>query len=263
MKMDYEFINSFKKPQVQNNWFLDLNPLSKLNIILILAIIPIVAKSWVVSVAVILVYFILATASSRIKQFSKVYIRLGLLIGSLLFIMRAMFIPGEDVLMKLGFLTITQEGVDHGIQFATLVVAICGALVFYSVATQAKDLMLALEKKGVPPTGTYVILSSLQSIIDLGSMSKLIMESQKARGIETEGKVINRIKAFFPILGPLFLGAISNSEEKAIAMDARAFYAPGKNTHLRELRPVPQTEKMILLIVNLAFIGFIVWRVVG
>lgn len=75
--MDYEFINSFKKPQVQNNWFLDLNPLSKLNIILILAIIPIVAKSWVVSVGIILFYFILAAASNRIKQFSKAIFGLG------------------------------------------------------------------------------------------------------------------------------------------------------------------------------------------
>lgn len=261
--MDFEFINSFKKPQVQNNWFLDLNPLSKLNIILILAIIPIVVKRWEVSVVIILFYFLIAAVSSRLKQFSKVYVRLALLIGSLLFIMRAMFIPGEDVLMKIGFLTITQEGVDHGLQFATLVVAICGALVLYSVATQARDLMLVLEKKGVPHTATYVILSSLQSIIDLGNMSKLIMESQKARGIETEGKVTNRIKSFFPILGPLFLGAISNSEEKAIAMDARAFYAPGKNTHLRELRPVPLSEKSVLILINLVFVGFIVWRVVG
>lgn len=261
--MDYQFIDSFRKPQIQHNWFLDLNPLSKLNIIIIIAIIPILSHSWQVNVAVITFYFFLAIASNRLKQFSKVYIRLALLIGSLLFIMRAMFIPGEDTLMKIGFITITQEGVDHGARFASLVVAICGALVFYSVATQARDLMLALEKKGVPHTATYVILSSLQSIIDLGRMSKIIMESQKARGIETEGKAMNRIKAFFPILGPLFLGAISNSEEKAIAMDARAFYAPEKNTHLRELRLVPMSEKIILVIVNLAFIAFIVWRVIG
>lgn len=261
--MDYEFVDSFKKPQVQNNWFLDLNPLSKLNIVIVLAVVPMIAQSWQVSMAMIIFYFFLATASSRLKQFSKIYVKLALLIGSLLFIMRAMFIPGKDVLMKFGFITITKEGVDYGVQFATLVVAICGALVFYNVATQARDLMLALEKKGVPHTATYVILSSIQSIIDLGSMSKIIMESQKARGIETEGKVINRIKAFFPILGPLFLGAISNSEEKAIAMDARAFYAPEKNTHLRELRQVPMSEKSILIFVNLTFIGFIIWRVIG
>ncbi|MFD6443187.1 energy-coupling factor transporter transmembrane component T, partial [Peribacillus sp. NPDC060186] len=191
----------------------------------------------------------------------KLYIKLGLLIGSLLFIMRALFIPGETPLYQFWLFTITQEGINQGIWFSTLVVSICGSIVLYSHVTKAKDLMYALEKLGTPQSTSYIILASFQSIIDLGDRAKLIMDSQRARGIETEGSILQRVKAFMPIMGPLVLGAITSTEEKAIAMDARAFFAPAKNTHMSELRKVPVWEKTLVVSVNLALILFIIWRI--
>jgi energy-coupling factor transport system permease protein len=260
--MDYEYIFSFKKPQLTDNWFLDLNPLTKLNLVIAIAIFSIISKSWQVSVCIILFYFLLATIAGKFYSFAKIYIKLGLLIGSLLFIMRALFIPGENLLFSFWIFNITQEGIDKGVGFSTLVVSLCGSLVLYSQLTRAKDLMYALEKLGAPHTTTYIILSSFQSIIDLGDRAKLIMDSQRARGIETEGTLLQRIKAFMPIMGPLLLGAISSTEEKAIAMDARAFSSPTKNTHMSELRNVPLWEKVMVLLVNISLILFIIWRLI-
>ncbi|MFE4242834.1 energy-coupling factor transporter transmembrane component T family protein [Peribacillus butanolivorans] len=259
--MDYEFIHSFKKPQLTGNWFLDLNPLTKLNIVIALAIVSIISKNWQVSVSIIAFYFLLAALAGRIKPFAKLYIKLGLLIGSLLFIMRALFIPGETSLYKFWLFTITQEGINQGIWFSTLVVSICGSIVLYSLVTRTKDLMYAIEKLGAPQSTSYIILASFQSIIDLGDRAKLIMDSQRARGIETEGSIFKRVKAFMPIMGPLVLGAITSTEEKAIAMDARAFFAPAKNTHMSELRNVPVWEKTLVVLMNLALILFIIWRI--
>lgn len=261
--MDYEFAYSFKKPQLTGNWFLDAHPFIRLNLLLVLAIVPMISQQWQVNVAMIAIYFLLAGAAGTIKRFSQMYIRFGAMIGSLLFIMRALFIPGENPLFTFWFITITEESIDKGISFSTMVVAICGAIILYSVTTRAKDFMYALERIGAPRTTSFIILSSFQAIIDLGQMSKVIMESQKARGIETEGSMRTRIRAFIPILGPLILGAITNTEEKAIAMDARAFSSKVKNTHLCHLRPVPAREWIFLVVVNVAFAGFILWRVVS
>ncbi|MED4582681.1 energy-coupling factor transporter transmembrane component T [Brevibacillus choshinensis] len=261
--MDLDFAHSFKKPQLTGNWFLDLNPLSKLNILIVLAIVPMITQSWKVNIGMIAFYFLLAGAAGCFNRFSKMYIRFGVMFGSLLFIMRALFIPGETPIFKFWFITITQESINKGIAFSTMVVAICGAVMLYSVVTRAKDFMYALEKIGAPHTTSYIILSSFQAIIDLGNMSKVIMESQKARGIETEGNIRTRFKAFIPILGPLFLGAISSTEEKAIALDARAFSIKTKNTHLCHLRPVPVWEVIFVVVVNVALLGFIVWRVMS
>ena len=87
------------------------------------------------------------------------------------------------------------------------------------------------------------------------------MQSQSARGVETSGNIATRIKAFFPILGPLFLSAISNTEEKNIAMDTRAFSAPGKSTHVYELRKASIWQIILCIAVNIALVALIVWRI--
>ncbi|MBQ1234961.1 MAG: energy-coupling factor transporter transmembrane protein EcfT [Oscillospiraceae bacterium] len=133
---------------------------------------------------------------------------------------------------------------------------------FVLFTTQTRDLMYALEKKGMSHTVSYIMLASFQTIIDLKASTVTIMESQKARGIETEGSIMTRIKAFFPILAPLILGALSSTEEKTIAMDARAFSVECEHTFLRELKPVPAWEKALVTIVDLAFVALCVFKIV-
>lgn len=108
---------------------------------------------------------------------------------------------------------------------------------------------------------SFVILSSFQTITDLGQNAKVIMESQKARGIETEGNVLKRAAAYIPVMGPLVLNAISSTEEKSIAMDARAFSAPVSHTFLSELPPAGRREKGIVYLFDAAFIMLIIGRI--
>jgi energy-coupling factor transporter transmembrane protein EcfT len=121
--------------------------------------------------------------------------------------------------------------------------------------------MYSLEKKGVSHTVSYIMLASFQTIKDLKKTTNTIMESQKARGIETEGSVKNRMKAFFPVLGPLILGAISGTEEKLIAMDARAFSVECPHSFLRELRPVPFYEKIITAVVDIFALAAVAYKI--
>lgn len=261
--MDEAFINSFRKPQLTGNWFLDLNPLNKINFIIILAFIPVFYSDWKVSVGITMLYIIFSMIAGCFKKFISPFLKLGLIIGPFFFILRALFWPGENTLFKFGIINITQEGVDLGIRYGTIMLVVCGLLVLISVTIKAKDLTYALERVGVPHTISYIVLSSLQSIIELKDKSMVIMDSQKSRGIETEGNILTRIRAFIPVLSPLFLGAISGAEEKSIAMDARAFSASGKNSHLRFLRSVPFWEKVMVIALDLVVIGFVIWRFVA
>jgi energy-coupling factor transporter transmembrane protein EcfT len=109
-----------------------------------------------------------------------------------------------------------------------------------------KYLMLALELRGLTPRATYVMLASFQAIIDLGKNARVVMEAQKARGIETDGSLLTRLRAFFPILAPVFLAAMNQTEERAIALDARAFNSRVRHSHLVTLRPTRPWEKLLL-----------------
>ena len=66
--------------------------------------------------------------------------------------------------------------------------------------------------------------------------SKIIMNAQKARGVETEGNILIRAKAFVPVLIPLILNSVIGTEERVLTLEARGFSMPGKRTHLFQVQ---------------------------
>ena len=94
------------------------------------------------------------------------------------------------------------------------IAAISSLLICYFQITEVKDINYALEKSGVPKKVTFLISSTLQLIPQMSALSRVILDAQKSRGIETEGNLIIRAKAFVPMLGPLVLSSIQQTECK-------------------------------------------------
>lgn len=257
-----EFTQSFMKPQTTGNYIQDLNPLSKLNILLALGIAPFFVKDYRFGFGMAAVYLLLALMARKFKPFFKVYSKIALLFGIFLFLVRACFSSGNNVLFQFWGIRLTTEGIAIGLRSSSLVLAFSGAFILFMQLTPMSKLMYVLEKKGMSHIVSYITLSSFQTIADLGNNAKIIMESQKSRGIETDGNMFQRIKAYVPVLGPLVLNAIASTEEKAIAMDARAFSAPVKHTFLCDLPPVSVGERALVCFFDLAFVLIIVWRFV-
>jgi energy-coupling factor transport system permease protein len=53
--------------------------------------------------------------------------------------------------------------------------------------------------------------------------------------MDTEGGLLRRIRGLVPLIGPVVFGALGEVEERAMALEARAFTAPGRRTTLRAL----------------------------
>ena len=67
--------------------------------------------------------------------------------------------------------------------------------------TENKEIAQALEDAGVNYKVSYVFVSTFKMIDVLSDNSKTIMNAQKARGVETEGNMLVRAKAFVPSIG--------------------------------------------------------------
>jgi energy-coupling factor transport system permease protein len=67
----------------------------------------------------------------------------------------------------------------------------------------------------------------------LGERAREIVEAQRSRGLNTEGGFRARVRGILPVAGPLVLSALTEVEHRAMALEARAFAAPGKRTVLR------------------------------
>jgi energy-coupling factor transporter transmembrane protein EcfT len=260
--MDREFAERFLKYQNFDNEFINFNPLSKLNILFSLGFTAMIIKDWRYGLPLCLVFWLFSACIHRLKVFTKAFSIVFLFFGVFTLIVRQFSVEGEIVLLSIfGYFDITYEALINGLNMASSLLGFSGAIILFFISTEIRDLMYSLEQIGVSHTVSYVILASFQTIKDLKKSTNTIMESQKSRGIETEGNIKNRIMAFFPILGPLILGAISSTEEKLIAMDARAFSAECKHTFLRELRPVPIYEKIICILFDVFFAALIILKI--
>ena len=86
------------------------------------------------------------------------------------------------------------------------------------------------------------------------------MQAQQARGIETQGSLMRRLKAFFPSLGPLIISSIADIEDRSITLEVRGFSSENKKTHLKEIRR-GHLDLFVVIILLASTIGAILLKV--
>ncbi len=263
--IDRDFCYSFKQYQKQGNFWLDLNPITKLIITFSLGLSTIAVMDWRYGIPLCVFYFVFAAFTGKFKEFGKVFGFIGLTVLIFALLVRNIGSRPSNITPAFSIFGWVwyKETIFEALTVVSYIAGFAGAVILFFTTTEMRDIMYSLEQLGVSHVASFVILSSMQNIIDLRKSSVTILESQKSRGIETDGNIIVRTKAFFPTLGPLMLGAMSGTEEKSIAMDARAFSVDRKHTFLRELEPMRTGEKILCTLFVLFLVGCIVVRVLG
>lgn len=179
-----------------------------------------------------------------------------------IFLVQSLLIKSEYIFLQLGILKIYQKGLINGIILGFSVMNIAGVLLWVFQTTTNKEIARALDDSGVNHMLTYMFISSLQMIRVLGRNSRTIINAQQARGVETEGNLLIRARAFFPILVPLILGSVTGAEERALALESKGFDIKGERTHIFELVRSPW-DTPVKVISWTAAAGVIAWRVLA
>jgi energy-coupling factor transport system permease protein len=148
------------------------------------------------------------------------------------------------------------------ISLGKIILVMSGFLLF-SMSTRPDSLMIALKQAGMPSSIAYIIVTTLQIVPSFQRKANTILDAQRSRGLETEGNLYVRARAFIPIVLPLVLGSLVEVEERAIAIEARAFNSNKKETSLIEI-PDTQLQKNfrvgILFLIIFYIIFGIAWR---
>lgn len=154
------------------------------------------------------------------------------------------FTPTGQAIFRLGFLTITDKGLELAllifarflliILFSTLLTLTTTPL---SLADAVESLLKPLKPLRVPAHEIGLMLSlSLRFVPTLMDDTTRIMNAQRARGVDFgEGSLIQKIKSVIPILIPLFASSFKRAESLAIAMEARGYQGGDGRTKYRQL----------------------------
>ncbi len=143
------------------------------------------------------------------------------------------FFPGgHTVLLRIGPIVATAEGLGFAVEILARILAIGGAITLFYLTTRPAELVNDLERRGVSPRLAFVANASVQTVPAMIDRAAAITAAQRARGLDTEGSLWRRLRGIVPIVGPVILGSISEVEERTMALEARGFTRPGRRTLL-------------------------------
>lgn len=143
------------------------------------------------------------------------------------------FFPGgRDVLLRIGPITATAEGLSFALEILARIFAISGAITLYYLTTRPAELVVDLERRGVSSRVAFVASASVQTVPAMVDRAAQITAAQRARGLDTEGSLLRRIRGIVPIVAPVILGSLGEVEERTMTLEARGFSRPGRRTLL-------------------------------
>jgi len=166
----------------------------------------------------------------------------------------------QKVLFHLGPLAFYQEGLLYAARIGLNIINMLLAFATFVLTTKPADLVETMEQAGFSPRFGYMISSVFQIIPQMMGTMNTIMDAQRSRGMETEGSLLVRARAFIPLISPVVSSSLINTRERAIALEVRGFDSKNKKTFLREHRLAGRDKAFMALMALLIGVS-VVWRV--
>ena len=251
-----------------DSWIHRLDPRSKIIITLIYIVQIFFAKDFLGFAAVVIALAVTIGISKVPVNFIFRGLKPILLIILFTFVINMFMIDGR-VLVKLGFLTITREGLYTAFFMAVrLILLIIGSsmLTFVTKPVSLTDgieaLLSPFRKLGLPAHELAMMMSiALRFIPTLLEETDKIMKAQQARGADFEsGNIFRRAKALIPLLIPLFISAFRIAQDLAMAMEARCYRGGKGRTRMHHMK-MGRADAAALIIAACIFAEMIVQRI--
>ena len=239
-----------------------LNPTTKLVIAFSMALVAFGVRGWTGPVAVLVLVLAIALVSGVARQMRPFVLATIPLIASILLVNTFLYPGATDTVLSLGPLHATGTGLAAAVQASLRVVAFALSVAVFSLTTPTDDLLVDLEHRGLGRRAVFVIGSAIRTIPRMAERATEIVESQRARGLDTEGSFLRRAMGVVPLAAPMVLGALTDVEERTMALEARAFSAPGRRTSLRPISD-SEAERAVRWIVGLGAIGLVILEILG
>lgn len=180
-----------------------------------------------------------------------------------------LFYGSGEPIFKWGFMEITEAGINNAVFVAArviLIVLMSGVLTFTTSPTDLTDglerIMKPLKIFHIKVHEIAMMMSiALRFIPTLFDEFNKISNAQKSRGTDLEsGNFITRIKAFVPILIPLFISSFRRANDLATAMECRCYNGGDGRTRMKVLKIKPR-DIIALSVSVLVFVGVILCNI--
>ena len=144
-------------------------------------------------------------------------------------------VVGDSVAFSIFNIKYFWTGFAYANRYYLRVVPLMCSLFTIFLSIDITDLSVTMCKAGLPYKHVFTLVDSFQVITLLKKEMEQIRDAQRARGLNTEGNLIQRFKAFMPIIVPVVANSIIKIQDQAIAMDTKGFNSESKKTLYRDI----------------------------
>jgi energy-coupling factor transport system permease protein len=208
------------------------------------------------------VTLVLAWRAGVAGRLSRVSLLLTLPIAISVVLVSVFTRAGTTVLFEIGPFDATVEGVDFALQTLVRLFAISLSIGLFIMTTEPRAFVFDLERRGVPPRAAFVAVATIEAVPTLVERATTISESQRARGLDTEGSFFARVRGLLPIVGPVIIGSLTDVEERSLALESRAFSRPGRR-HLLWAMPDSGWERILRWVLVIGLVAAAAARISG
>ncbi len=140
--------------------------------------------------------------------------------------------------------------------FVILSIVTMGAILIST--TRNEELIMGMIKMGLPYRVGFAISTSLRLVPTVASNLMTISQAQRSRGLDLDsGNILERLKKFLPLLVPVFISSIRNTNIFGMALESRGFGAREDRTFYLEMHMT--STDWIVLASCLIYVGISIW----
>lgn len=242
------------------SWLGRVHPFTKLAYIAAAISVPLLTgQLWMFAVWILLSLAVLASGGLLKKVLPLVAFSFTILVT--IFLIHGLFNQqNRNVLFSLGPLHFYQEGLLYALHIGCNVLNMLLSFAILVLSTRPSELVEELEKCGFSRRLGYIVISVFQIVPQMTSTMSTITDAQRSRGMETEGSLWVRAKAFLPLISPVVTSSLINTRERAVALEVRGFASKQKKTYLADRTP-HKGDKPLTIALLACIVLAAVWRV--
>jgi energy-coupling factor transport system permease protein len=190
-------------------------------------------------------------------------VRLGFLVALplwvLLVVMHVILGEGPRAPFVLGG-TYATAGLDWALSQGTRLAAIVTASLAFAARFDAHRFLQAAIARRWPFTAAFVLVATLDATARFGAQAVRLREAQRTRGLKVRGSVGARLRAIPALAFPLMLAALTEADDRALALESRGLTRVGSRTALDPPRDTPR-DRLLRWGALACVLAVLAWRV--
>lgn len=243
------------------SWLCKVHPFTKLAYIATAISVPLLVGK-LSFFAIFIALSLAVLASGRLLKRVVPLITFSFTILITIFLIHGLFNQSNrNILFSIGPLHFYREGLLYALHIGCNVLNMLLSFAILVLSAKPSELVEELEKRGFSRRMGYIITSVFQIVPQMTGTMNTITDAQRSRGLETEGSLLTRAKAFLPLISPVVMSSLINTRERAVALEVRGFAAKQKKTYLADRTP-HRGDTPITVVLLAMIAAALLWRIV-